>query len=31
MELTTVTTKPDDPNIATLRYDMGCEATNSEF
>jgi hypothetical protein len=29
MEVTTVTldpTKPDDPNIATLRYDVGCEA-----
>jgi hypothetical protein len=31
MEVTTVTTKPDDPNIATLRYDVGCEATNSVF
>jgi hypothetical protein len=29
MEVTTVTldpTKPDDPDIATLRYDVGCEA-----
>ena len=29
MDVTTVTldpTKPDDPNIATLRYDVGCEA-----
>ena len=29
MEVTTSTldpTKPDDPDIATLRYDMGCEA-----
>jgi hypothetical protein len=26
MEVTTVTTEPDDPNIATLRYDVGCEA-----
>jgi hypothetical protein len=29
MEVTTVTldpTKPDGPNIATLRYDVGCEA-----
>jgi hypothetical protein len=31
MEVTTVTldpTKPDDPDIATLRYDMLCKATN---
>jgi hypothetical protein len=30
MEVTTVTsdpTKPNDPNIATLRYDMICKAT----
>ena len=29
MDVTTVTldpTKPDNPNIATLRYDVGCEA-----
>jgi hypothetical protein len=26
MEVTTMTTKPDDPSIATLRYDVGCEA-----
>jgi hypothetical protein len=29
MEVTTVTldpTKPNDPNIATVRYDVGCEA-----
>ena len=31
MEVTTVTsdpTKPDDPDIATVRYDMLCKATN---
>jgi hypothetical protein len=34
MEVTMVTldpTKPDDPNIVTLRYDVGCKATNREF
>ena len=33
MEVTTVTiapTKPDDPNIVTLRYDVGCKATDGE-
>jgi hypothetical protein len=30
MEVTTVTTKPD-PNIATLRYDVGCEAPKHVF
>ena len=34
MEVTTVTldpTKPDDPNIVTLRYDVGCKTTDSVF
>jgi len=34
MDVTTTTidpTKPNDPDIATLRYDVVCKATNSGF